>query len=72
MLVLQSEVVAAVGDEHVELLEAALVEDHLDSFPGRVFPLLVLVLDALLTATQPGFFAQLDELTHPLVIPHCL
>ena len=56
LVLLHVEIVAAVGDEHVEFLEAAGVEDLFDPFPGRVFAFFVLAGDAFLAAGQAGFF----------------
>ena len=62
LLLLQAEVGAAVGHEGVELLEAALVEQPVDAFPGGVLTLVVLLLDALLAASQAGLVAQVGQL----------
>ncbi len=49
--------------EHVELLEAAFVQQHVDPFAGGEFAFGVLPVDALLSATECGFFAPFDQLT---------
>jgi hypothetical protein len=50
---LHAEVGAAVLDEHVELLEGALVEQQLDALARGQLALGVLRLDALLAAAPP-------------------
>src|SRR5205085_1980216 len=52
LLLLHSEVVAAVDLELVELDEAARVEEQLDALAGGELPLLVLLVDPLLAAAQ--------------------
>ena len=56
-----AEVLAAVLDEHVPFLEAALVEQQLDAFPGRQLAFGVLGLDPTLTASLAGRLAHLLE-----------
>ena len=62
MFLLHAEVVAAMRNEHVELLEAAFVEQHLDAFAGRVFASFVLFVDRFLSAAEPGGLAVFDQL----------
>ena len=62
MLLLHTEVVATMRDEHVELLEATLVEQHLDTLACGVLTLLVLLVDRLLTTAHTSHLAVLDEL----------
>src|SRR5262249_38383520 len=58
----------AVFDEHVELLEGALVEQKLDALARGQFAAGVLRLDALLAATQPcpgaTFFKGVQNVLH--------
>ena len=61
MALVHAEVVAAVRDEHVELFERSLVEQHLDTLAGRVLALAVLCVDPFLTAAHAGFLAVFDE-----------
>ena len=62
MLLLHTEVVATMRDEHVELLERTLVQKHLDTFARRVLALGMLGVDTLLTASETRGFAVLDQL----------
>ena len=62
MALVHPEVVAAVRDEHVELFERSLVEQHLDTLAGRVLALAVLCVDRLLAAAETRGFAVLDQL----------
>ena len=62
MALVHPEVVAAVRHEHVELLEGAFVEQHLDALAGRVLTLGMLGVDTLLTASETRGFAVLDQL----------
>ena len=57
------EIDAAVLDEHVVFLETAFVEQELDSFPRRQFPLCVLGIDSFLAAAQAGRVALPLQLT---------
>ncbi len=52
---LHAEIGAAVLDEHVELLERALVEQKLDPLARRQLAARMLRVDALLAAAEPGF-----------------
>ena len=61
MALVHPEVIAAVRHEHVELLEGAFVEQHLDALAGRVLTLGMRGVDTLLTAETRGF-AVLDQL----------
>ena len=56
---LHAEFVGAVLDEHVELLERALVEQEFDALARGQFAALVLGLDAGLAAAQPRLVAPL-------------
>ena len=56
----------AVLDEHVELLERALVEEHLDALARRQLAALVLRRDALRAAALPRLLAPLLELVQNL------
>ena len=62
-----AEVGAAVGDEHVELLEAALVEQHLEPLARGELALGVLRGDPLLAAAQPGLGAPRLELVEDIL-----
>ena len=59
---LHAEVAGAVLDEHVELLERALVEQQLDALARGQLAALVLRLDARLAAAEAGLLAPLFEL----------
>jgi hypothetical protein len=61
LLLLHAELVRAVLDEHVELLERAFVEQELDALAGGELAALVLRLDALVAAAGPRLFAALFE-----------
>ena len=61
LLLVLSEVRAAVLYEHVHLFEAAFVEQHIDALTGGVFTALVLLSDGLFAATQAGFLTLGDE-----------
>ena len=56
---LHAEIGRAVLDEHVELLEGALVEQKLDALAGRQLAAAVLRLDALLAAAEARLGAPL-------------
>ena len=58
---LHAEVVGAVLDEHVELLERALVEQQFDALARGQFAALVLGLDARLAAAETGVLPPLLE-----------
>ena len=58
---LHAEIGRAVLDEHVELLEGALVEQKLDALAGRQLAAAVLRLDALLAAAEARLGAPLFE-----------
>ena len=60
-LLLHAEVGRAVLDEHVELLERALVEQELDALARGQFAALVLGFDALFAAAQAGLFPALFQ-----------
>ena len=59
---LHTEVHAAVGYEHIELLKATLIQEHSEPLTSGVFTLLVLGVDTFLTATHLCLLAQLDQL----------
>ncbi len=61
-LLLHAEVVAAVLDEHVELLEGVLVEQQVEALAGGELALGVLGGDAPLAAAGPGLRPPLLEL----------
>ena len=64
---LHAEIGGAVLDEHVELLERALVEEDLDALARGQLALGVLGLDARLAAAQAGdLAAALEFLQHVL------
>ena len=62
----QSQVRRAMRDERVQLTERALVQERVDSLPGRQLALCVLLIYAGLTASKGGLFPQLTELFQPL------
>src|SRR4029077_11512933 len=62
LLLVHAEVDAAVLDEHVELLERALVHQELDALARGELAALVLRLDADFAATEPGMAAPGFEL----------
>ena len=62
LLLGHAEVVAAVLDEHVELLERALVEQQVDPLAGGQLALGVLGRDPPLAAAGPRLRAPLFEL----------
>ena len=62
-----AEVVAAVRHEHVELLEAALVEQDLEPLARGQLALGVLGLDAPLAAPEPGLAAAALELVEDIL-----
>ena len=65
LLSIHPEFGAAVGDEGVVFLEAAVVEDVFETLPRRVLPLGVLGGDALFAAALPRLFAfvcKIEEL----------
>ena len=61
LLFLHPEIDAVVLDVHVELLEAALVEQHLEPFARGQLALAVLRVDPLLAPAHPGSFAAALE-----------
>ena len=67
LLLLHAEVDGAVLDEHVELLERALVEQELDALAGGELAALVLRLDARRAAAQPGLLAALFQLVEDVL-----
>ena len=62
LLLLHSEVMAAVLLEHVVLLEGTLVEQHLDALAGSVLTFIMLLLNGFLATTETSLLALLDEL----------
>jgi hypothetical protein len=68
---LHPEIDAAMGDEHVVFLEAALVEQHVDPLPRGQLALGVLAVDALLPAAQPRFAAPLLQLFEDVLHGRC-
>src|SRR5690606_30668538 len=68
LLFRHAEVRRPVGDEHVELLERAFVEEHFDALARRQLPFGVLGLDALPAAAETGLIAPrlelIEHLTH--------
>ena len=58
MVLLHSEVGATVGYEHIEFLEATLVEQHEESLSCSEFSFFVLGVDPLLTAAQTRLFPK--------------
>ena len=70
---LHAEVVTAVLDEHVELLERALVEQEFDALARGQFAALVLGLDARLAAAQPRLVPPLlqpvEDVFHGNALP---
>ena len=78
LLLVHAEVGAVVLDEHVEFLEAALVEQDAEALARGQLALGVLRGDALLAAAHPGGFAAAFEFgdigghRHPLLVARCL
>ena len=62
MALVHAEIIAAVRHEHVELLEGAFVEQHLDTLAGRELALGMLGVDTLLTTSETCGGTVLDEL----------
>ena len=62
LLLLHTEVMAAMLLKHVVLLERTFVEQHIDALTGCVLTTIVLFLNSFLTSTETGLFALLDEL----------
>ena len=61
VVLVHAEIDAAMLHEHVEFLERAVVEEKFDAFARGELAALVLGVDALLTAAEPGAFAALVE-----------
>ena len=80
LLVGHAELVGAMFDEHVELLEAALVQQEVDPLPGGQLALGVLRGDAALAAAQLGLSATagqfIEDMLHAglpnLSLNHCV
>ena len=68
LLLLHAEFGGAVLDEHVELLERALVEQQFDALARGELAALVLGLDALFAAAEPGLgpprFQPFENILH--------
>ena len=64
---LHAEVGGAVLDEHVELLERALVQQQLDALARGQLAALVLRLDARLPAAEAGLLAPLFQLVEDVL-----
>jgi hypothetical protein len=62
LLLLHTEVMAAVLLEHVILFKRALVEQHLNALTGCIFSFVVLLLDGFFTTSEASLFALLDKL----------
>ena len=62
LLLLHTEVMAAMLLKHVILFERTFVEQHLDTLTGCVLATLVLFLNGFLTTTETCLLALLDEL----------
>ena len=62
LLLLHTEIMAAMLLEHVVLFERTFVEQHLNALTGCVLSAFVLLLNSFLTTTETGLFALLDEL----------
>jgi len=71
-LVFESEIVAAVGNKHVKLFEAAFVKDHFDPLTGSIFPFLMLSLDSLFSSSKPGLLSKFNQLPDFILITHAL
>src|SRR5699024_7658326 len=61
-LFVPAEIGAAKGDEHVEFLEAVVIEKPLDPLARGELATPVLGLDAIPTAAEPGIMAAIFEL----------
>ena len=59
---LHAEVAAAVDLERIHLLEGAGIDEQLDAFVRRELAAVVLLLDGLGAAAEPGRFALLAQL----------
>src|SRR5215469_5471405 len=71
LLLVHAEVDAAVLDEHVELLERALVHQELDALACRQLAALVLRLDAHLATAEPRVVAPHLELFEDILHRRC-
>ncbi len=69
-LVLDAEAARVVADQHVDLLERALVEQQLDPLPGGELALFVLPVDGALAPGVECLLAQPPELLDTLLGPH--
>ncbi len=67
LLLLHAEIGGAVLHEHVEFLERPVVEEEFDALARRELAALVLRLDALLTAAEPGLRPALRELVEDIL-----
>ena len=62
LLLLHTEVMAAMLLKHIIFLERTLVEQHLNALASCIFTTFVLFLNGFLTTTETSLFALLDEL----------
>ena len=59
--------------EHIDFFKTAFVQQHGDTFAGRIFAFLVLRLDSLLSSAQTRLFTQSDKLFYFFkLITHCI
>ena len=65
-----SEVVAAVDDESVELLEGTRIQEMLDALPRRELPRLVLFRDSLLAAADARLRVPAVEIVESVLRRH--
>ena len=69
-LLVDTEVVALMDDEAIELEKGAGVEKNLEALAGRLLAGLVLPLDSLLAATELGLAIAPAQLFQPVVHRH--
>ena len=62
LLLLHTEVMAAMLLKHIVLFERTLVEQHVNTLTSGILTTVVLFLNSFLTTTETGLFALLDEL----------
>ena len=62
LLLLHTEVMAAVLLEHIILFERTFIEQHVNALASGVFAFVVLLLYGFLATTETSLFALLDEL----------
>ena len=70
LLLVETEIDGAMGHEHVSLFEAAFIEQDGDAFASRHLALGMLGIDALLTTTEAGFIALLQQFLDFLFYKH--